>query len=108
MAAPAKKNRKGQRGVALIMVVVSLTVLTVVATEFAYQSRVDLQMATNARVSAGAVGVTAIVLANPTLWVTAFSMLIALVPLWREAPAAPAEGRTASAAQAGPVEASPA
>jgi hypothetical protein len=50
--------------------------------------------------------VTAIVLANPTLWVTAFSMLIALVPLWRAAPAVPAEDRTANAPQAGPAETS--
>ncbi|MET0402985.1 MAG: type II secretion system minor pseudopilin GspK [Cystobacter sp.] len=38
-----------QRGVALIIVVVSITLLTVVATEFAYNTRVDLQLATNQR-----------------------------------------------------------
>lgn len=32
--------------------------------------------------------ISAIVLANPTLWVTALSMLIAIVPLWRSAPRA--------------------
>ena len=38
-----------ERGVAMIIAVVAIAVLTVVATEFAYNSRVDLQMATNQR-----------------------------------------------------------
>jgi general secretion pathway protein K len=44
----ARKER-GQRGVALIIAVVSITLLTVVATEFAYNTRVDLQLAANQR-----------------------------------------------------------
>ena len=38
-----------QRGVAMIIAVVAIAVLTVVATEFAYNSRVDLQLASNQR-----------------------------------------------------------
>src|SRR5215813_964838 len=38
-----------ERGVAMIIAVVSIAILTVVATEFVYNSRVDLQMATNQR-----------------------------------------------------------
>jgi len=37
--------------------------------------------------------VVAIVIANPTLWVTALSMLVAIVPLLRSAPPAAAAGR---------------
>jgi general secretion pathway protein K len=44
----ARGNRR-QRGVALIIAVVSITILTVVATEFAYNTRVDLQLAANQR-----------------------------------------------------------
>jgi hypothetical protein len=36
--------------------------------------------------------VGALVLANPTLWVTALSLLVALVPLWRHPPADPGAG----------------
>ncbi len=53
MAGPNQKRRarrsRGERGVALIIVVVAITLLTVVATEFAYNSRVDLEMAANNR-----------------------------------------------------------
>lgn len=38
-----------QRGVALLMVIVSIAILTAVAAEFAYRSRVDLEMAVNQR-----------------------------------------------------------
>jgi len=50
-ASPRRKPRsqRRQRGVALIIAVVSITLLTVVATEFAYNTRVDLQLATNQR-----------------------------------------------------------
>ncbi len=47
--APAQPKLKRQRGVALILAVISITILTVVATEFAYNSRVDLTLATNQR-----------------------------------------------------------
>jgi general secretion pathway protein K len=50
--AGARRNARAlrrQRGVALIIAVVSITLLTVVATEFAYNTRVDLQLATNQR-----------------------------------------------------------
>jgi len=40
---------KGQRGVALIMVLVVITILTVVTVEFQYESRVYLRLAGNAR-----------------------------------------------------------
>jgi general secretion pathway protein K len=43
------RAHRRERGVALIIVVVSITLLTVVATEFAYNTRVDLQLATNQR-----------------------------------------------------------
>lgn len=46
---PRQRPRVGERGVALIMVVVAIAILTVVGTEFAYNSRVDLQMAANHR-----------------------------------------------------------
>lgn len=42
-------RRRRERGVALIIVIVSITLLTVVATEFAYNQRVDLQIAANHR-----------------------------------------------------------
>jgi general secretion pathway protein K len=38
-----------QRGVALLMVIIAIAILATVATEFAYNSRVDLEMATNQR-----------------------------------------------------------
>jgi general secretion pathway protein K len=44
----ARKHR-AERGVALIIAVVAITLLTVVATEFAYNTRVDLQLAANQR-----------------------------------------------------------
>lgn len=49
MAKARKTPRLSQRGVALIMVVVGIAVLTVVGAEFAYNSRVDLQLAANQR-----------------------------------------------------------
>jgi general secretion pathway protein K len=45
---PARRDRRA-RGVALIIAVISITLLTVVATEFAYNTRVDLQLAANQR-----------------------------------------------------------
>lgn len=50
--AGARRDARGarrQRGVALIIAVVAITILTVVATEFAYNTRVDLQLAANQR-----------------------------------------------------------
>ncbi|MDY7225447.1 general secretion pathway protein GspK [Hyalangium rubrum] len=44
----ARRDRRA-RGVALIIAVISITLLTVVATEFAYNTRVDLQLAANQR-----------------------------------------------------------
>lgn len=48
-ASPAARRVRRERGVALIIAVVAITLLTVVATEFAYNSRVDLQLAANQR-----------------------------------------------------------
>ncbi|RKH64571.1 general secretion pathway protein GspK [Corallococcus interemptor] len=45
----AEKKHRRSRGVALIIALVSITLLTVVATEFAYNTRVDLQLAANQR-----------------------------------------------------------
>ncbi len=45
---PSSRARR-ERGVALIIAVISITLLTVVATEFAYNTRVDLQLAANQR-----------------------------------------------------------
>jgi general secretion pathway protein K len=45
---PTQRDRRA-RGVALIIAVISITLLTVVATEFAYNTRVDLQLAANQR-----------------------------------------------------------
>ncbi len=42
-------DERPQRGVALLMVVVAIAILTAVAAEFAYQTRVDLEMATHQR-----------------------------------------------------------
>ena len=44
----ARRERRS-RGVALIIAVVSIAILTVIATDFAYNSRVDLQLAANQR-----------------------------------------------------------
>src|SRR5687768_12877939 len=50
MSARARlQRRKGERGVALLIVIVSLLILTAVATEFVYSSSVDLRMAANQR-----------------------------------------------------------
>ncbi|RKH41049.1 general secretion pathway protein GspK [Corallococcus sicarius] len=48
---PSKAARKDRRsrGVALIIAIVSIALLTVVASEFAYNTRVDLQLAANQR-----------------------------------------------------------
>ncbi len=43
------RRPKNQRGVALLLVVVSIAILAAVAAEFAYSSRVDLQLATHQR-----------------------------------------------------------
>ncbi len=43
------RAKKRQRGVALMVAIISIAVLTAVATEFLYTSRVDLQMAGNQR-----------------------------------------------------------
>ncbi|HLL05513.1 MAG TPA: type II secretion system minor pseudopilin GspK [Myxococcaceae bacterium] len=48
-ATPAVRRDRRHRGVALIITVISITLLTVVATEFAYNTRVDLQLAANQR-----------------------------------------------------------
>lgn len=51
-ALPAKTRAsrgKRERGVALLLVVVAIAILTAVATDFAYNQRVDLQLATNQR-----------------------------------------------------------
>src|SRR5258708_34816418 len=45
-----KKGRAArERGVTMMIVIVAIAILTAVATEFAYNSRVDLQLATNQR-----------------------------------------------------------
>ena len=46
---PKKAPRDKERGVALLLVIVGIAILTVMATEFAYNSRVDLQLAANQR-----------------------------------------------------------
>lgn len=43
------RRSTAERGVAMIIAVVAIAILTAVATEFVYNSRVDLQMATNQR-----------------------------------------------------------
>lgn len=45
----ARRWSSGRRGVALLLVVISIAILTVMGTEFAYNSRVDLQLASNQR-----------------------------------------------------------
>jgi general secretion pathway protein K len=48
-ASSAARRERRSRGVALIIAVVSIAILTVIATDFAYNSRVDLQLAANQR-----------------------------------------------------------
>jgi general secretion pathway protein K len=48
-AGPKGSGGKRERGVALIIAIVSIALLTVIATDFAYNSRVDLQLAANQR-----------------------------------------------------------
>lgn len=45
----ATRGKRTERGMAMILVVVAIAVLTAVATDFAYNQRVDLQLATNQR-----------------------------------------------------------
>lgn len=47
MSAP--RRRKDDRGVAMLIAIISIAILTIVATEFIYTSRVDLELATNQR-----------------------------------------------------------
>ncbi|MFL5321755.1 MAG: type II secretion system minor pseudopilin GspK [Myxococcaceae bacterium] len=42
-------NRKRERGIALLIAIISIAILTAVAVDFAYSSRVDLQLASNQR-----------------------------------------------------------
>ena len=44
-----RRPRKHERGVTLLMVTVSIAILTAVAAEFAFQTRVDLELATHQR-----------------------------------------------------------
>ncbi len=46
---PRRPDKTPQRGVTLLMVIVSIAILTAVAAEFAFQSRVDLELATHQR-----------------------------------------------------------
>ncbi len=46
---PLARKKKRQRGVALMIAIISIAVLTATSTEFLYTSRVDLQMAGNQR-----------------------------------------------------------
>ncbi|MCP3097674.1 type II secretion system protein GspK [Myxococcus sp. K15C18031901] len=48
-APPQGQHARRSRGVALIIAIVSIALLTVIATEFAYNTRVDLQLAANQR-----------------------------------------------------------
>jgi len=45
----APRRRKDDRGVAMLIAIISIAILTIVATEFIYTSRVDLELATNQR-----------------------------------------------------------
>jgi general secretion pathway protein K len=45
----ALRQRQGERGVALLLVVVSIAILAAVAADFAYSSRVDLELAVHER-----------------------------------------------------------
>ena len=45
----ARPQGRNERGVALLIAIISIAILTVVATDFAYNTRVDLQMAANQR-----------------------------------------------------------
>lgn len=47
--AASKKGRRRERGVALLIVVTSIAILTAVAVDFRFNSTVDLQLAANAR-----------------------------------------------------------
>lgn len=48
--APARRGAsKSERGIALVMVVIAIALLTTVATEFTYNTNVDLRLATNQR-----------------------------------------------------------
>jgi general secretion pathway protein K len=49
MRAWRRETRRGERGVALLMVVAAIAILTAVAVEFSYHSRVEARLATNAR-----------------------------------------------------------
>jgi general secretion pathway protein K len=49
LATGPRRGQARERGVALIIAVISIAVLTAVATEFVYTSRVDLQLAANQR-----------------------------------------------------------
>ena len=44
-----REARRHERGVTLLMVTVSIAILTAVAVEFAFQTRVDLELATHQR-----------------------------------------------------------
>lgn len=48
-AAPARRGRKAERGVALLLVLVGIAVLALVANEVRYNSMVELRLATNQR-----------------------------------------------------------
>ncbi|MDQ3267011.1 MAG: type II secretion system protein GspK [Myxococcota bacterium] len=45
----SRQRARRERGVALMIVIISITLLTVVATDFAFNTRVDLQLAANHR-----------------------------------------------------------
>jgi len=51
VSAPPSRRRRPERrrGVAMLIAIISIAILTVVATEFAYSTRVDLQLAANQR-----------------------------------------------------------
>lgn len=48
-SSPRSSRRASERGIALIMAVLAIAILTAVAADFAYNSRVDLQLAANQR-----------------------------------------------------------
>jgi general secretion pathway protein K len=45
----ARRKQRKDRGVAMLIAIISIAILTVVSTEFIYTSRVDLELATNQR-----------------------------------------------------------
>jgi general secretion pathway protein K len=50
MTPPSAKNRlRGERGMALLMVLITIAVLSVVVLDFVYQTRIDVQIAANVR-----------------------------------------------------------